>query len=826
MVKKKDDFSKVRHSKAVYALAVYGFIILFAAMIYPFLPIYDNRSAFQIGSVIFDGKFEESLIVIGTMLVHSIISLIVLIVMLVKIGRYQAGAGYCMYKFFRNALLVLFLIFTGLHYSGYFYFYLESIGFEYWLGICGAYMLGVIFAFLARLANNQLRPSPLKSFFYFTNILVCAGLIYFFWSARGKVNYTVFNHDYGYIGSFVDMLDYTKMDLAIFIYDYLLTLMLFKFLICFTHACMPINAPFSYMSYGAKRSKHSRISYVGAIFDLLIYATLIAIFGIFGLTKDMLLMFIPLVLVILKFCQIGGYNRKARKLKIEKRIPCSTIEYEKVDYRKKGFYYTNYKNESKPNMAVLSYNPIVTTEAVNAVVGNEVVEQSKRAVMFDSRKVWDVEQLKSYNLKLDFKDKTTIVKMGDDLHAMLNDHGVLIEKDQTQKVLAGILSSKVTFIRCEPNRELIKTFSDTISEFFAEEMFYDERLNPEFDGKGEISLEAVVEEKNKKEITEAKEEVAIANTESEAQALTTEQAEQTETEAKQEEQAEQTETEVKQEEKAEPVVQKLERITPIVCESEQEKKERLLKEEMELVTKERHSIACGMFVAHYIDNTFGMIFLNNSEQFELSESDSKIVSAVIFGEESVFVGNQRYCPENEIYSQGKIKVPDNVRLIVYINDHEETKLDKRWLKHSTIVELSLVKNQKANYEMQLDCGTSYTMINQSLEEAQETCYLTEDYWRKLDKLEEYLEKNTDLRFDNKYIRQIEKSITAFIACGMDRRQALDAVLSEKIIPIAATEREKILAVEEKDFETLLDELFGFENIPITKKVVDEYGLRK
>jgi hypothetical protein len=128
--------------------------------------------------------------------------------------------------------------------------------------------------------------------------------------------------------------------------------------------------------------------------------------------------------------------------------------------------------------------------------------------------------------------------------------------------------------------------------------------------------------------------------------------------------------------------------------------------------------------------------------------------------------------------------------------------------------------------MQLDCGTSYTMINQSLEEAQETCYLTEDYWRKLDKLEEYLEKNTDLRFDNKYIRQIEKSITAFIACGMDRRQALDAVLSEKIIPIAATEREKILAVEEKDFETLLDELFGFENIPITKKVVDEYGLRK
>ncbi len=847
----KKDFSSVRHSKALYALAIYGFIIMFALMVYPFMPVYKGYSAFQVGSVVFDGVFEENLIVTLTMLAHSLILFFAFIVMLIKIGRYQAGAGYCMYKYFRNWLIILFLLFTGLYYSGYFSIYLENYGFEYWLIVAGAYALGVIFAFLARLVNKPLRPSPLKSFYYFTNIVMCWLFILFFTYAKKNVYYTVVNPEYGYVGDYIDRLDYSLIDLGRLIYGYVINFLLFKFWVCFLHACMPVNAPLAYMSSNATRSRYGKISLAGAVLDLLIVLGLMIAFGVLGLVNEILVMLVPLIFVFIKFWQINGYNRRVKNKKLDTRIPCSTVAYGKVNYKKKGFYYTDYKNASKPDMEVLPFIPKVTPTAVQV----EEIKNEEPKFFFDPLRAWDVEQLLSYNQQLDFKDKTTINKMGEDLHAMFNDHGILIEKNLTQKVLAGILSSKVTFIRCTPDRELIKTFSDTISEFFAEEMFYDERLNPEYDDfKVRQSLEVVENSANKTMVVQEEQVVftsealdgSVAELKKETAETVVEEVKEDSTEISTEEVVEQvavpteemaeeqsvtTNEEIKEEQAVsqptlQPLVKQFEKVAPVKNESENEKKVRLKKEEQALIKKERHSMACGMFVAHYIFNTYGMIFLNNSEQMSLSDSDAEVISAIVFGKENVYVGNQKYCPQNEVYSRGVMKVPDNVRLVVFINDHEQTKLDREWLKYSTVVELTLKENQQATRQMQVDCGTSYTMINQSLEEAQETCFLTEDYWRKLDKLEEYLEANTDLRFDNKYLRQIEKSIAAFIACGMDKKQALDAVLSEKIIPLVATEREKILAVQNKDLGIELDELFGFENIPFTKQALVDFDLKK
>ena len=73
---------------------------------------------------------------------------------------------------------------------------------------------------------------------------------------------------------------------------------------------------------------------------------------------------------------------------------------------------------------------------------------------------------------------------------------------------------------------------------------------------------------------------------------------------------------------------------------------------------------------------------------------------------------------------------------------------------------------------------------------------------------------------------MENNIAAAMACGMTRMQALEMVLSEKIIPLVATEKEKILSEHDADFSFKLDELFGFENIPVTKQELVEYGLKK
>lgn len=796
--------AQIRHSKALYTVAIYGFIILFALMIYPFLPIYQGSSPFQMGITKFNNRVQGNLIVTISMLFHSIILLVVFICMLSKIKKYQAGVGYSFYKLFRNTLVLFMITFAGFQVTGYIDVYYKSYGYEYWAIVSVAYFVGLILSFFARIANNSLRPTKYKSWFYFLNILSCSLLIALFNSAKESVHYVISAPD-GYAGYYYEEINYALVNLGRSIFDSLIAVMACKLIISFAHACMPLNASFAFMSSKASRGKDSKLSYAGANLDLTIYVLFFFIFGGNELVNELAVMIVPFIVVIVKYILISSHNKK-----IDAKIA---------------------KETSKT--PILSYNKQTITPAT-----------SVKKTGGDGIKAWNVDQLKNYNQRLDFKDKTTINKMCDDLCVMLNDHGLSVQKDQAQKVLAGILSSKVTFVKCAPDRQLINNFASTVSEFFAEEMFYEERLDESLNNQAETitepaisaipkqeevqtpseSVNVVAESKAEEEIKAEEKAVQVAdgkeNAEGEIQDSIVE------NDTTKEDEPVKENTPVVEESAKQSDVQAVSEQPVVVEETEQEKAERLRKEAIELAKKEKHSMACGMFVAHYINNTFGMIFLNNTEQNNIEDKDSDVISAIALSDENVFVGNQKYCPQSECFSSGVMKIADNTRLVVFINDKEQTPLNKEWIRYSTIVDLPLVENKEGAREKKLDCGTSYAMVNQSLEEAQDTCYLTEDYWRKIDRMEEYLEQHTSIRFDNKLIRQMEKSIAAFIACGMDRRQALDAVLSEKIIPLVSTEKEKILALQETDLAFKLDELFGFENIPLTKKAIAEYGLKK
>ena len=783
MGKTKGIYEELKQSKSLTAIAVYGFILLFILIVYPFLPLYEGESAFQAGMTVYTEGMELFLFITSSMLVHSVVLLVVFIVMLAKIRNCKACLGYSFYKLFRNTLVIIFAVVAIFQFSGSLKELGATYGIIYWYIVGGAYIGGLFLSLIAMLSNDDLRPTKFKGIYYFCSVLVCLVFLIVFMIAKENVDYQpklVYSQEYGQ-----EILDYSETEFVKGVYDSLIAVMVLNLVITVSYAILPINEPFGFMAGKCVRNKDDKITYFGPTFDILIYTVFFFIFGANGYSDELLVTFIPMIFVVAKYIVLGTYNHKA-EIKLKK-IREKLAEMKKFSFK---------KPEVKEEVAV---QPV--EEEIN--LKDYEVEP------------WDVESLINYNTHLDFKDKTSIGKMSDGLNEMFNDHGILIEKEQTQKILAGILSSKVTFVKCAPNRELIKTFSDTVSEFFAGETFIEERLNTEFDSASQtdsIKNEAVnLESQPITEENTATLEVATADAgETETTQTTVET------------QVEQTVEQVAQTQEVEAV----EQVNEEQPETEIQKKKRLLQEAYELSLKNKYSIACGMFVANYIDNTFGMTFLNNTEQTCLSEEDGDVISAIALGRENVYVGKQEHCSNGEAYLNRVMKISDNVRLVVFINDKEQTPLEKEWIKYSTVVDLELIENKNATRELHIDSGTSYQMINESLEEAQDTCYLTEEYWRKLDRFEEFLAKYVDLKFDNKLLRQMEKSIAAFIACGMDRVQALDAVLSEKIIPLIAYDKEKILAIEDTDLTFKFDELFGIENIPFTKKAIVEYGLKK
>lgn len=740
----------VKNSKSLYALAIYGFIALFVIIVFPFLPFYEDGSLFESGLKKFDKGVYGNLIATISMLCHSIILLIVGLVMISRFKKYKAGAGYSFFNLFKVTIILCALVLIGFDVSNYFYVIQTSYGIEYWYIVLGVYGVGLLFALVAQICNPELRASKAKVLFNLFSWLAILGLFALVFTKGQSVSnryFTVIKDEFEQNKVIYN----TSIIKSVQNIYYILRHILFFSSVCYTiNICMPLNQPFSYMNaFYRKRSKYSPLSIKKGVFAIFGVVVLFIIFLVAGGKEEMITVFLFGTFALCRACGAYLYNKRvSSKMYVPPVVPTTF----------KGFYHDK---RNKDNLTTTTTTTVIKSSPTNT-------QQAQKVVV--NVKPWEVSALENINRYLDFKDKTAVDKICDDLYLMINDHGLNMEKTDVQKILAGILSAKVTFVRTLADDDTIRTLSDILADFFGEELFFERRERIE-----DLEEVAVTENKGQEEIS------ASVVDETETNALT----------------AEPLKTKVNLEKTAEQVAR-----------------------------EKKYGIAGALFASNYLFNTFGMAFIDGAELDGISEFDEELITALTENEEEIYVGKNEYIPEDEVFSYGVMKIPANFRLVMFISEEKNIKLQPNWIKYSTVVDVELKQNPDAKNELHLNSGTSYTMINQSLEEAHETCYLTEDYWRKIDRLEEYLAEHTAIRFDNRFIRQVEDNIASFMCCGMTKLQALDAILAEKIIPLIATEREKILDAHEADFAFKLDELFGFENIPFSKQALSVYGLKK
>jgi hypothetical protein len=238
----------------------------------------------------------------------------------------------------------------------------------------------------------------------------------------------------------------------------------------------------------------------------------------------------------------------------------------------------------------------------------------------------------------------------------------------------------------------------------------------------------------------------------------------------------------------------------------------------------KYGVASGLFVSNYLSNLMNTIFLDYSEK-EFSEYTSDLFTMVANGAETVYVGKHDYLPASEVYRSSNVTLPANLWLVAFVDSSNVLSIiNPDYIQYSSLVEINIA-DKVATEESLNATALTFETFSHAVEESQDDFYLNESYWKKIDKLEEFLLKKAGLRFDNRFIRQIEQVAGTIVALGGTQQESLDVTLTMRVLPLIATARDKIIDQEGGDFQLFLDELIGLENIPMTKNALAEFGLK-
>ena len=102
-------------------------------------------------------------------------------------------------------------------------------------------------------------------------------------------------------------------------------------------------------------------------------------------------------------------------------------------------------------------------------------------------------------------------------------------------------------------------------------------------------------------------------------------------------------------------------------------------------------------------------------------------------------------------------------------------------------------------------------------EATEEYAITNRNMRRLEKLDEYMIKVFHITFGNRIMKQIKTYIPVYVACGGEELEALDDILSKKVLRKLETQNPVYIRSVVDGFCDYLDELFGQDKMKLCKE---------
>lgn len=113
---------------------------------------------------------------------------------------------------------------------------------------------------------------------------------------------------------------------------------------------------------------------------------------------------------------------------------------------------------------------------------------------------------------------------------------------------------------------------------------------------------------------------------------------------------------------------------------------------------------------------------------------------------------------------------------------------------------------------------------ETVETERESSYLSEKYWRKIDKLAEYISAKMPFSVSNKTANAMEKFVCVCVAGGAEQTEALDCVISALLLCRISAESADLFSGEET-FTEHLDALFGADKDDRCRELVRLKGIK-
>ena len=168
---------------------------------------------------------------------------------------------------------------------------------------------------------------------------------------------------------------------------------------------------------------------------------------------------------------------------------------------------------------------------------------------------------------------------------------------------------------------------------------------------------------------------------------------------------------------------------------------------------------------------------------------------------------------------GRIKLPKNMWFIGTANNDDSTfAISDKVYDRAMMLNLD-EKSEVFEGRRSSEVRLSYERLEELVKDAKAEYGLTKRNERRLEELDEYLRENFRITFGNRVMKQIRTYIPIYVSCGGEEVEALDDILSKKVMRKLETQNPIYVKNEAEGLCEKLDEVFGEDKMKHCKAFI-------
>ena len=166
---------------------------------------------------------------------------------------------------------------------------------------------------------------------------------------------------------------------------------------------------------------------------------------------------------------------------------------------------------------------------------------------------------------------------------------------------------------------------------------------------------------------------------------------------------------------------------------------------------------------------------------------------------------------------GRIKLPQNMWFIGTANNDDSTfAISDKVYDRAMILNLD-TKSERYSAPRTNGIHISYQQFDELVEEAVGEYRISARNMKRLEALDKYMIEHFHITFGNRIMKQINRYVPVYISCGGDELEALDDILSKKVIRKLETQNPIYLRNAAEGLVAYLNELFGTDKMLLCKE---------